>query len=103
MYWTSPSHVPQLPFLPPDTIPIHEFLFSDENNYGRHSKLTSKPPFTCGTTGKAYSVSEVTERIECLATALSKDLGWSVNDGNEMDKVIGIFSYNSVIPTIFYP
>jgi len=87
MYWTSPSHVPQLPFLPPDTIPIHEFLFSDENNYGRHSKLTSKPPFTCGTTGKAYS----------------KDLGWSVNDGNEMDKVIGIFSYNSVIPTIFYP
>jgi hypothetical protein len=102
MYWTSPSHVPQLPFQPPDTLPIHEFLFNDGDNYGRHSKFTSKPPFTCGSTGKAYSVSEVAERIEYLARALSRELGWSVNEGDEMDKVIGIFSHNSVIPTTSY-
>src|ERR1700738_2146813 len=98
MYFGSPSYIPQLPFQPPDTVPIHEFLFGDGNKYGRHPKATSKPPFTCGYTGKAYSASEVAERIESLARALSTELGWRVNECHEMDKVIGIFSLNTVIP-----
>jgi hypothetical protein len=102
MPWTSPSHIPQLPFQPPETLPIHEFLFKDGDDYGRNSRSASKPPFTCGTTGMAYSVSEVAERIEHLARALSRELGWSVNEGEEMDKVIGIFSHNSVISTTFH-
>ncbi|EOD47885.1 putative long-chain-fatty-acid- ligase protein [Neofusicoccum parvum UCRNP2] len=95
MYFTPPSYIPQLPFQPPDTVPIHDFLFSHEQKYGRHPIAASKPAFTCGTTGKSYSVAEVTQRIEHLARALSAELGWQVNAGDPMDKVLGIFSLNS--------
>ncbi|KAF2177280.1 hypothetical protein K469DRAFT_535334, partial [Zopfia rhizophila CBS 207.26] len=71
--------------------------FDDGDRYGRHPKAVSKPPFTCGITGKAYSVSKVAERFECLARALSTELDWQVSEGDEMDKVIGIFSLNTMI------
>ncbi|RYP07499.1 hypothetical protein DL765_009143 [Monosporascus sp. GIB2] len=90
----SPPFISQLPFTPPDSIPIHEFLFSDR--YGRHPRETSKNPFTCGITGKTYSTSQVEERVDFLARALSKKLGIEVNDGDEMQKIIGIFSLNTV-------
>ncbi|GME25289.1 AMP-dependent synthetase/ligase [Neofusicoccum parvum] len=96
MYFTPPSYIPQLPFQPPDTVPIHDFLFNHEQKYGRHPIAASKPAFTCGTTGKSYSVAEVTQRIEHLARALSAELGWQVNAGDPMDKVLGIFSLNSI-------
>ncbi|KZL65715.1 phenylacetyl-CoA ligase [Colletotrichum tofieldiae] len=47
--------------------------------YGRHPKADLKPPFTCGITGKAYSLAEVLEQIELLARALASDLGWQIN------------------------
>jgi hypothetical protein len=97
MYFTSPSYIPQLPFPPPDSIPIHEFLFGDNDKYGRYPIAASKHPFTCGLTGKSYSALEVRERIEFLARALASRLGWSVNDGQELSKVICVFSLNAVV------
>jgi hypothetical protein len=96
MYFTSPSYIPQLPFPPPDNVPIHEFLFGRNDKYGRYPLAASKPPFTCGLTGKSYSAPQVAERIEYLARALASELTWLVNDGHELNKVIGVFGLNTV-------
>jgi len=94
MVFTSPSWVPKLPFDPPDSIPISEFMFDE--HYGRYPLGYSKAPFTCGLTGKEYSALEVKERIDYLARALAKEFGWSPNTGSEWDKVVAVFSVNTV-------
>lgn len=88
------AKVQTLPIEPLDSIPITDYIFNDE--YRDRSLGTSKPPFTCGLSGKTYSNKEVTERIELIATSLSKELGWKPNEGTEWDKVVGIFSVNTV-------
>ncbi|KAF2492661.1 phenylacetyl-CoA ligase-like protein [Lophium mytilinum] len=89
-----PSWVPQLPFDPPDSCTIAEFMFDE--NYGRYPLGYSKPPFTCGISGKEYSALEVKERVDFLSRGLAKELGWSPNVGTEWDKVIGVFSVNTL-------
>ncbi|KAH0524471.1 hypothetical protein TsFJ059_006975 [Trichoderma semiorbis] len=96
MPFTTPSYIHKLPFDPPDSIPIHEFLFNDEDKYGRYPTADSRPPFTCGITGKSYSATEVKNRIEWLSAALASELGFEVNGGSEFDKVIGLFSVNTI-------
>lgn len=94
MVFHPPAWVPKLPFDPPDSIPISEFMFNEK--YGRHPLAQSKPPFTCGLDGTEYSAIEVRERVDKLARALSQELGWTVNQGTEWDKVAGIFSVNTI-------
>jgi len=94
MVFTPPQWVPELPFDPPDSIPISEFMLNEE--YGRHPLHRAKPPFTCGLSGAEYSALQVRTRVENLARALSKEFGWKPNQGTEWDKVIGIFSLNTV-------
>jgi hypothetical protein len=65
--------------------------------YGRHPLKDSNPPFTCGLSGKEYSALEVRDRVDHLARALSKEFGWQVNQGTEWDKVVGIFTVNTVL------
>lgn len=86
--------VAHLPYDPPDSIPIFDFIFNDK--YRARSQAASESPFTCGLSGKTYSIEEVKERVDLLARALSERLGWEPNDGTEWDKVLGIFSLNSV-------
>ncbi|KAL6903106.1 hypothetical protein GGI43DRAFT_333142 [Trichoderma evansii] len=95
-YFTSPSYIPKLPFPPPDSTPVHEVLFGNDNSYGRYPISSSKPPFTCGISEKSYSVTEVASRIEALARALAARLSWCVNEGDELSKVVSIFSLNSI-------
>ncbi|KAK8040744.1 hypothetical protein PG994_013751 [Apiospora phragmitis] len=85
LYIACPDHIPKLHSVP-DTLAIHDFLFKED--YGRHPKSDSKPPFICGLTGSYYTVLEVERRIEQLACALAKDTGWQVNEGTVMDKAI---------------
>lgn len=99
MPFTTPSYISKLPFDPPDSIPIHEFLFSNGDKYGRYPIADSLPPFTCGITGKSHSAADVKDRIEWLSAALASDLGFDVNNGSEFDKVIGLFSFNTVCIT----
>lgn len=94
MVFYPPAWVPKLPFDPPDSIPICEFMLNEK--YGRHPLSKSKPPFTCGLTGAGYSAGEVRERVDQLARALSKELSWKPNEGTEWDKVAGVFSVNTV-------
>ncbi|KAI4175363.1 MAG: hypothetical protein LQ343_001738 [Gyalolechia ehrenbergii] len=94
MVFTTPPSVPKLPFDPPDSIPICDFMLDEQ--YGRYALSDSRPPFTCGLTGVEYSAPEVKERVEKLARALSRELGWEPNKGTEWDKVAGVFSVNTI-------
>lgn len=94
MVFKTPDWVPALPFDPPDSIPICEFMLSE--TYGRHPLGYSRAPFTCGLSGAEYSALEVKERVNSLAKGVSKELGWHPNQGTEWDKVIGVFSVNTV-------
>ena len=98
MVFTAPPWVPKLPFDPPDSIPISEFMLNEE--YGRHPLHHTRPPFTCGLSGAEYSALEVRDRVEKLARGLSKEFGWHPNQGTEWDKVIGVFSLNTVRSSI---
>jgi hypothetical protein len=94
MTFVPPSWVPQLPFDPPDSIPICDFMLDER--YGRHPLGYSNDPFSCGLTGKTYSSLEVKERVDWLARGLAKELGFHPNQGSEWDKVIAVFSVNTV-------
>ena len=94
MVFTPPAWVPKLPFDPPDSIPIHEFMFNER--YGRHPFKDSRPPFICGLSGASRSNEEIKERFELLARGLAQELGWHPNKGTEWDKVIGVFAVNTV-------
>ncbi|KAL6167490.1 hypothetical protein ACJQWK_06913 [Exserohilum turcicum] len=89
-----PSWVPKLPFDPPDSIPICDFMLDEL--YGRHPLGYSFDPFTCGLTGKTYSSLEVRERVDYLARGLAKELGFQPGSGSEWDKVIAVFSVNTI-------
>ncbi|KAI1379725.1 acetyl-CoA synthetase-like protein [Hypoxylon crocopeplum] len=94
MVFTPPAWVPQLPFDPPDSVPLHEFWSSER--YGRQPLAKSRNPYTCGITGKTYTTAEMTERYNLLARSLSKRMGWRVSEETPWDKVVGVFSFNSI-------
>ncbi|KAB5547282.1 hypothetical protein GE09DRAFT_206609 [Coniochaeta sp. 2T2.1] len=94
MVFVPPSWVPKLPFDPPDSIPISEFM--DNEAYGRHPLSKSRNPFTCGLSGKTYTTAEAFQRRELLARALAKIMGWTPNDGTPWEKVVGVFSFNNI-------
>lgn len=78
----------------PDSISIETFMLDE--NYGRHPLGYSKPPFTDGLTGRSYEALEVKERVDHLARALCKELGFHPDKGSEWDKVVGCFSLNTI-------
>jgi len=94
MPFVPPSWVPQLPFDPPDSISIADFMLDEI--YGRHPLGYANNPFTCGLTGKTYTSLEVKERVDFLARGLAKDLDFKPNKGNEWDKVVAVFSVNTL-------
>ncbi|KAK7425297.1 hypothetical protein QQZ08_008194 [Neonectria magnoliae] len=94
MVFTPPQWVPKLPFDPPDSITVADFV--NNENYGRCPIAKARNPFTCGFTGKTYSVAEVLQREEHLARAIAKRLGYHLHEGTEWDRVIGLFSLNTI-------
>lgn len=88
-----PSWSPELPPIP-DSISIARFM-TDEN-YNRHPLGYSNPPFTCGLTGKTHSAFDMVSRVDHLSRALSKHLNLHPHKGSEWDKVIGVFSNNTI-------
>jgi hypothetical protein len=97
MVFYPPSWVPKLPFDPPDSIPISEFIFNEK--YGRCPLKDSRPFFICGITGQSYTALECKQRVDHLARGLAEELKWNPNIGGEWDKVIGVFSVNAVSST----
>ncbi|KAI4240174.1 MAG: hypothetical protein L6R40_005307 [Gallowayella cf. fulva] len=94
MVFTTPAWAPNLPFDPPDSIPICDFMLDEQ--YGRCPLSDSRPPFTCGLTGLEYSAHQVKDRVSNLAKALSTELAWKPNHGTEWDKVAAVFSVNTI-------
>lgn len=93
MVFRAPSWVGELPPIP-DDVAICDFMLDDK--YGRLPMASSRDPFTCGMTGRTYSTDKVAERVDSLARALANEFGWQPNAGTEWDKVVGIYSYNTV-------
>lgn len=94
MPFSSPSWVPSLPYDPPDSIPINEFILDDA--YRASPIAQSHNPFTCGITGRTYSALHVSQRVTHLSRALSQELDFQPNRGCDLDKVIGLFCVNSI-------
>ncbi|OLN96555.1 4-coumarate-CoA ligase-like protein 1 [Colletotrichum chlorophyti] len=94
MVFTSPKWVPQLPMDPPDSITIAEFMSNEQ--YGRYPIAEAKNPYTCGVSGKSFTASEVKQRIEFLARAISKRLEFAPNEGTEWDKVVALYALNTI-------
>ena len=63
---------------------------------GRYPLSRSRNPFTCGLTGKTYTTAESHERSAQVAKALGAIMGWAPNTESPWDKVIGVFSFNTV-------
>ena len=94
MVFTAPAWVPKVDREPYDSIPTSEFMLNEE--YGRQPFQHSLDPYTCGLSGKTYNCHELRTRVNDLAAALSKELGFHPNKGNEWEKVICIYSLNTV-------
>ncbi|RBR22330.1 uncharacterized protein FIESC28_04524 [Fusarium coffeatum] len=94
MVFTTPVWVPKLPIDPPDSIPVAEFMRNE--TYGRYPIAKSRHPFTCGITKRTYSTTQLFERSECVARTLAKRMQWQPNEGTPWDKVLAIFSLNTI-------
>ncbi|KAF2636326.1 acetyl-CoA synthetase-like protein [Massarina eburnea CBS 473.64] len=94
MPFYSPPWVPKLPFDPPNHITVADFIL--EEHHGRYPLGYSRPMFTCGITGKEHTTLEVRDRVDYLARGLAKELGWQSNKGTEWDKIVGVFSVNTL-------
>jgi len=81
---------------PPDSITIEEFMNNEK--YGRYPIKKSRNPFTCGLSGRTYTTAQYHRRTDFLARALGKRLGWVPNKGSPWDKVLCVFSLNTVRP-----
>ncbi|KAL5585819.1 hypothetical protein FOVSG1_013511 [Fusarium oxysporum f. sp. vasinfectum] len=77
-----------LPPAVPDDIRIDEFMFNER--HGRKTLANSRNPFTCGITGRSYSTTEIQRRVDFLARALTKRVGWGTSDPTEWDRVAGL-------------
>lgn len=93
MPFETPSWVPALPDIPTH-ISLEQFMFDE--NYGRYPLGYSNAPFQCGISGRQYSFLEVKERVDYLARALGKELGFKPNEGSEWDKTVAAFSVNTI-------
>jgi hypothetical protein len=90
-----PKWVPQMPFDPPDSVPICDFVLDEK--HGRLPFAKSYDPYTCGISGRTYTATEQKRRTDHLARALAKEFAWTVNGGTEYDKVAGVFALNTVM------
>ncbi|KAL3482093.1 hypothetical protein BJX99DRAFT_82061 [Aspergillus californicus] len=94
MVFSSPAWVPQIPCEIPDSITVGEFAL--QGNANLPPQCGGKAPFVDAITGKSYSSKVLLERVEWLSRALSQELGWSPNEGAPEDKVVGIYSWNTL-------
>ena len=105
MVFYPPPFIPQLPFAPPENIPIHELIFNEK--YGRYPIAKSAPAFVDGLSDKSYTLSETQARVESLARALQKRWKWDIDkvpnhfgggSRKQVDtsKVVCVFTLNTV-------
>ncbi|KAF1822264.1 amp dependent CoA ligase [Dissoconium aciculare CBS 342.82] len=95
MPFTSPEWVPTVQDADiPSSISLDRFMLSEQ--HGRHPLGLSRPPFTCALSGKSYSATQLAERVDHLARALCDELGFDPHKGSEWEKVVAIYSLNTI-------
>lgn len=99
MIFSSPSWVPPISGEIPSSVPIGQFALD------RNVRLPPQPhgrgPFVDAISGKWHPGNTLEARVDLLARALAKDLGWSPNEASPWDKVVAIYSLNTV--SLFCP
>ena len=93
MVFYPPPWVPRLPEIP-DSVPLWKFLLDE--SYGRASHGRSRHPFTCGLSGLSYTSEDFVKRTQNLAKGLQRELEWVTTNGSELDRVICVFTFNTV-------
>lgn len=93
MVFLPPPSAPSLGEIP-DAVPLCDFMFDEK--HGRRPIAESLDSYICGITAKRVSARQQKDRVAWLATSLAQNLGWSVNEGSEFDKVVAIFALNTV-------
>jgi hypothetical protein len=68
--------------------------------YGCCPVAESRNPYTCGLTGKTHTKAAFRQRTDHLARSIGKRMGWAPNDGTAWEKVMSIFSVNTVSKTV---
>ena len=101
MVFSSPDWVSDITWEIPDSVPLGQFTLNGlDANFQRDS---TKPLVVDGITGKSYSRDDIQQRVEWLAAGLARELGWSVNEGSPWDKVVAIYSLNTVSSDPAFP
>ena len=93
MIFNSPSWVPQISKLPESKL-VGDFI--TERDHKLYEWSDENPSIICALSGKSYTMKEIKTQVSYLSRSLSKSLGWSPNSGSPWEKVVGIFSYNTV-------
>lgn len=93
MVFFSPAWVPQLLCEPPDSISVGQFVLGQSP---LRPQSVPRRPFVDGFSGNSYSIAVLQGRVELLARSLSKELGWLPNSGTPWNKVVAIYSLNTV-------
>ncbi|KAH6632038.1 hypothetical protein F5144DRAFT_592886 [Chaetomium tenue] len=91
MVFSSPAWVPDIPWDIPDSIPLGQFSLAGLND-GSDSDVL----LVDGLSGKSYSRADLHQRVECVAGGLAKEFGWSPDEGSPWDKVVAIYSLNTI-------
>jgi len=94
MVFSTPDWVPNIPWEIPDSLPLGQFALDGLD--ATFHRDPAKPLVVDGITGKSYSRDVLRQRVEWLAGGLARKLGWSVNEGSPWDKVVAIYSLNTV-------
>lgn len=101
MIFTPPPWVPKISERIPETLTVGEFVL--EGDVSRPPTGSGKKPFVDAISGRSVSIEDLGDRVDGLARALAQELGWSPNEGSPWDKVVAIFSLNTVSgPTCFH-
>ncbi|KAK3290800.1 uncharacterized protein B0H64DRAFT_368292 [Chaetomium fimeti] len=94
MVFSSPAWVPDIPWEIPDSIPLGQATLAGLN--GDSEKSATDVLLVDPISGKSYSRADLKQRVEWLAGGVAKELGWSTNEGSPWDKVVAIYSLNTI-------
>ncbi|KAL5334144.1 hypothetical protein BJX70DRAFT_30290 [Aspergillus crustosus] len=94
MIFSSPSWVPDIPIEIPDSITVGDFAL--QGNANLPPQCGGKHPFVDAITGKSYSPKALVERVDVLARALAQEFGWAPNEGEPEEKVVAVYSWNTL-------
>lgn len=79
----------------PESTPLYDFIIQRDCRH-LYNWVEDSKTLICGASEKAYTLQTISARVEALARSMSHELGWLPNSGSAADKVVGIFSFNTV-------